>query len=113
MPVAPVSGHAPGPVRRGHPHSRIATRAIELSAVSVVLFSMLALLGVVWDARDTDWGSWLVPITALVMLVAGIAAGVMAIVSLVKGERRALLLAPLLIGALCAFLVVGEAFIWE
>ena len=55
----------------------------------------------------------LVPITALVMLVAGIAAGVIAIVSLVKGERRVMLLAPLVIGALCAFLAVGEAFIWE
>jgi len=84
-----------------------------LPAVPVVLFSVPVLLAIGWDARDTDWGSWFVPITALVMVVDGIAAGVMAIVSLVKGERWVLLLAPLVVAAFCVFLVVGEVFIWE
>ena len=82
------------------------------AAVSVVL-----LLGLVvasfWDVRDTGWGSWFVPVTALSALVAGIGAGAGAVAAMLRGERWVLLFLPTLLGIFSVLVLVGEAFVWE
>jgi hypothetical protein len=93
-------------------HGWLARLSLNLSAVSVALIGLVALLSV-WDARDTDWGAWLVPAAVTLGLGAGIGGAGAAIASLLKGERRHLLALPILIGAFCAFVLLGELFIWE
>jgi hypothetical protein len=80
--------------------------------VSVVLIGLVTLLSV-WDVRDTDWGAWLVPTAVTLGLGAGIAGAGAAITSVLSGERWLLLALPILIGACCAFVLLGELFIWE
>jgi hypothetical protein len=43
----------------------------------------------------------------------GIAAAGEAIASIVGGERRLLLALPVLIGAFCTFVLLGELLFWE
>ena len=97
---------------RGHAHGRLTRWSLELATVSVAVLGVLALLSV-WDVRDTDWGSWFVPIALACFFAAGIGAGAAAVVAIVKGERSGLLAVPVVVGALSAFVLVGEAFIWE
>lgn len=117
MTVAPIPGHAPDSTVQGHPHSRLARRAVGLAAVFGVAFATwwvgFVIGGEAFYDRS-DWGTGFAVITMLVGLVAAVAASVMAIVSLVKGERWTLLLVPLCaFPALLVFLIVGEAFWWE
>ena len=100
----------PAPHLEGH--RRLARLSLDLSAVSVAVIGLVALLSV-WDVRDTDWGAWLVPTAVLLGLGAGIGGAGAAIASLLKGERWLLLALPILIGAFCAFVLLGELFIWE
>jgi hypothetical protein len=93
-------------------HGRLARFSLDLSAVSAAVVGLVALLSV-WDARDTDWGAWLIPIAVVLGLGTGIGGAGAAVAALLKGERWTLLALPLLIGALCAFVLLGELFIWE
>ena len=101
---------APAPHLEGH--GRLARLSLDLSAASVVVIGLVALLSV-WDVRDTDWGAWLVPTAVILGLGAGIGGAGTAIASLVKGERWPLLALPILIGAFCTFVLLGELFVWE
>ena len=100
----------PAPHLEGH--GRLARLSLDLSAVSVAVIGLVALLSV-WDVRDTDWGAWLVPTAVILGLGAGIGGAGAAIASLLKGERWLPLALPILIGAFCAFVLMGELFIWE
>jgi hypothetical protein len=93
-------------------HGRLAGLSLTLSAVSVVVIALVALLSV-WDVRDTDWGAWLVPAAVISGLGAGIGGAGTAIASLLKGERWLLLAAPILVGAFCTFVLLGELLVWE
>ena len=93
-------------------HGRLARLSLNLSAVSAVVIGLVALLSV-WDVRDSDWGAWLVPIAVILGFGAGIGGAGAAITSLLKGERWLLLALPILIGAFCTFLLVGELLVWE
>ena len=97
-----------------HPegHGRLARLSLDLSALSVVVIGLVALLSV-WDVRDTDWGGWLVPVAVILGLGAGIGGAGAAIASLLQRERRLLLALPILIGAFCTFVLLGELFVWE
>jgi len=75
------------------------------------LIGLVALLSV-WDVRDTDWGGWLVPVAVILGLGAGIGGAGAAIGSL-RRERWLLLALPILIGAFCTFVLLGELFVWE
>jgi hypothetical protein len=101
---------APAPHLDGH--GRLARLSLDLSAVSVVVIGLVALVSV-WDVRDTGWGAWLVPTAVILGLGAGIGGAAAAIASLLKGERRFLLTLPILIGAFCTFVLLGELFLWE
>lgn len=46
-------------------------------------------------------------------LGAGIGGAGAAIASVLKGERGLLLALPILIGAFCPFVLLGELFMWE
>jgi hypothetical protein len=97
---------------RGRLHERTARWSLELAVTSVVVLTLLVVLSA-WDVRDSDWGSWFVPAAATFALAAGIAAGAVATVSLLRGELSTLLVLPIALAALCTFAVVGEAFLWE
>jgi hypothetical protein len=90
----------------------LARLSLNLTAASVVMIGLVALLSV-WDVRDTDWGEWLVPTAVILGLGAGIGGAAAAIASLLEGERRFLLTLPILIGAFCTFVLLGELFLWE
>jgi hypothetical protein len=93
-------------------HGRLPRLSLNLSAVSVVVIGLVLLLSL-WEVRDTDWGAWLVGTLVTLGLGAGIGGAAAAIASLLKGERWLLLAVPILIGAFCAFVLLGELFWWE
>jgi hypothetical protein len=107
-----MSSMTVAPAPRFEDHGQLARLSLNLSALSVVVIGLVALASV-WDARDTGWGGWLVPAAVILGLGAGIGGAGAAIAALVKGERRLLLAAPILVGAFCAFVLLGELFIWE
>ncbi len=114
MTSAPVSGTAREPRGRGEAHSRLARWAVASSAV---FGAAIAAIVIGWAAGGDSfmdnnlWFSWTV---LLLGLAAGIAACLMAIVAMLKGEVWALLWVPLCaFPALVVLVVVGEAFIWE
>ncbi|HXV56918.1 MAG TPA: hypothetical protein VD704_03545 [Gaiellaceae bacterium] len=100
------------PAPRLEDHGWLARLSLDLSAFSVVVIGLVALVSV-WDVRDTGWGGWLVPTAVVLGLGAGIGGAGTAIAALVQGERRLLLGVPILIGALCALVLLGELFVWE
>jgi hypothetical protein len=93
-------------------HGRLARLSLALSALAVLVIGLVALLSV-WDVRDTGWGEWLVPAVVILGLGAGIGGAGAGIASVLKGERWPLLALPILIGAFCTFVLVGELFVWE
>lgn len=97
---------------RERPAARTARLSLELAAASAALMVALVVLSL-WDARDTGWGSWVVPITAVAAFAAGIGGGAAAIVALAGGERRKAFAFPGAVGLISVFAILGEIFIWE
>jgi hypothetical protein len=103
-----------------HAHSRLAWWGVVLAAlVAVALATSFAILGVAYaiggsGATEDNWVGYLVGISLLGGLPTSLAALALALVAKVKHERWSLLWFPLsLFPALAAFLILGEAFLWE
>ena len=72
---------------------------------------LLPILGVIGANVITDpgWGASLAPgLSGAVAVATALAAGAVAVVAVVKGERSILLLGPLLFGAFWVMFVLGE-----
>lgn len=114
MSVAPASAHAsPGPRRRrilAFPSTRVGWWAVGLAlGVIAVLVIDGALAGAGVPGRGWGWGARLaLGLSSAGAVAAAIAAGVLAVTALVKGERSIVLLGPLLFGAFWVLFVLGE-----
>ncbi len=110
MSVTPSLTQSSGPGRRflALPHARLGWWAVGLAAG---VFALLVILGALAGVGITDWG-WgarlAVGISSLAGVATALAAGVIAAVAVVKGERSLVLLVPLLFGAFWVMFVLGE-----
>ncbi len=110
MSVTPSFTQSSGPGRRflALPHERLGWWAVGLAAGVVVL---LPVLGAIAGFGTADWG-WGVRLalglSGTAAVATALAAGVIAVIAIVKGERSLVLLVPLLFGAFWVIFVLGE-----
>lgn len=120
MTVASVPGHVPASRGSRNAHSRLARWGVVLAAcVVVAIATSFAILAVAYaiggsGATEDNWVGYLAGLSLLSGLPTSFAALTLALVAKVKHERWPLLWFPLsLFPALVAFLMLGEAFLWE
>ena len=90
------------------PHARLGWWAVGLAASVVVLLPILGLVGAA-VITDAGWGARLaLGLSGALAVAIALAAGVIAVIAVVKGERSILLLGPLLFGAFWVMFVLGE-----
>jgi hypothetical protein len=116
MAVASARGQIPSPTGS----SRVPRWGVALAAFSgVAIAASLAVLAVAYaiggsGATEDNWVGYLAGLSLLCGFATSLAAFALALVAAVKHERRPLLWFPLsLFPALVAFLLLGEAFLWE
>lgn len=109
MSVMPSFTQSSGPRRfLALPHARLGWWAVGLAAGVVVLLPILGVIGAT-VITDPGWGASLaLGLSGAVAVTTALAAGVIAVIAIVKGERSLLLLGPLLFGAFWVMFVLGE-----
>lgn len=112
MSVSPSPVGAPGPTRSrflARPSTPTGQRAARLSAGVLGLIVLDAILAA---AGAYDWSrpvrAALLGVTSLAILLGSIAATVITVLALRRGDRSIVLLWPLLIGAVAIMFIVGE-----
>ncbi len=121
MTVAPLPGRSPiSAGRPSRPHGRLAEWAVGSAAVFGVAFAVsigtiaIAYAAGVESAVEDNWLGALLVFVAFAGVVGSLAAFAMAIVARIRHERWKLLWLPLcLLPGLIAFVILGEAFLWE
>jgi 4-amino-4-deoxy-L-arabinose transferase-like glycosyltransferase len=90
------------------PRSRLGWRAVSLAAVFVVMFIINSAVFMRLSA-DVKWGPTLLPFYGIIMLLCGLAAGVVGLIAIIRHHERSWLVwLTVLPCAFVLFLLLGE-----
>lgn len=89
------------------PTTRMGRMAVTLGVIFVVMFLINSFIFI--SMPETSWGPMVLPFYGILMMVCGLLAGVLGVISLVKGERSWMVwLICVLPGLWVVFMLAGE-----